>query len=210
MIDNKSDRAKAVKLIRLAFLLIALVLTVLGYISAKTKKEPPPPREACFLLPKEKVCVKKEFRPMKMSYHELYTATSIYIYEDFGYMDADVYITRYSDKRDDIGRLIYNNLTTAKPRKELYKTEETAENIIYKQTNLESPYFAYIIKSKKDNQYIQYSCVFTLRCSIKGSYKGLLEVRVDFQHLGFRRGDAIGALNSFRALSEEVFTKNKH
>ncbi|MFU6378772.1 hypothetical protein ACM792_26585 [Metapseudomonas otitidis] len=208
MIDNKSDRAKAVKHIRLAFLLIALVLTVLGYISAKTKKEPPPPREACFLLPKEKVCVKKEFRPMKMRHHELYTATSIYIYEDFGYMDADVYITRNSDKRDDIGRLIYNNLMTAKP-KELYKTEETAESIIYKQTNLEPPYFAYIIKSKKDNQYIQYSCVFTLRCSIKGSYKGLLEVRVDFQHLGFRRGDATGALNSFNYLSDKIFRSSK-
>jgi len=209
MIDNKTDRAKAIKHIRLALLLIALVLTVLGYISAKTKKEPSPPREACFLLPKEKVCVKKEFRPMKMRHHELYTATSIYIYEDFGYMDADVYITRNSNERNDMGRLIYNNQKRPESTGEFQKTEENTETIIYRQTDLTPPYFAYLVKSKKHDQYIYYRCFFTKRCTINGTYKGLLDVRVDFQHLGFRRGDAIGALKSFMKLSQEIFASSK-
>lgn len=56
----------------------------------------------------------------------------------------------------------------------------------------------YYSNPSSETAYIYYRRLFTKRCTINGTYKGLLDARVDFQHLSFRRGDAIGALSSLK------------
>lgn len=132
----------------------------------------------CFIVDREKLCVSEEFRPGKFFTEGEWSRVKLIIRNSSVFSNAVGYIERHGDSRDNPGKSLYDY--AANDPKRLQKVGDNESYTLFKSlaAGRDDDYLFHV---KESGDFVLYGCAFSRVCTMQGSYKGKLSVRIDFE-----------------------------
>lgn len=195
-LSRRRSKNKFVLFVNVFFMMFFLVLSFSGGAMESNKSE-----EICFIVDQRRVCISEEFRPGKFIEGGDLSRVKLIINSSSVFKGGVAYIGRYGDSRDDPGRMLYNY---ASGHNKLQNLDSTEDYELFKSL-LAGRDKDYLFFAKRTEEYIVYSCVFKNICSVRGSYEGELNIRIDFNVNDSSREDLASLFEAYVGIKSRIF-----
>lgn len=158
--------------------------------------------EKCFDIERKKLCISESFRSGNIIEIDGLSRIKVLVGSSALLEKAAAYIERSENSRNDPGRTLFQR--TMKDNPELIEElESNEEHTLYKST-ASGRDNDYLFFSKISNEYFAFSCAFRKVCTIQGSFRGLLSVRLDFEIKSGSNPSLIELFGEFDKIKEKI------